>query len=268
MRKSRLNELTALRRFVDGAFFATLVFLTLFMVIDFKVKDETWVNVFGSFVVAAFTIAAAWVALRGNRIQITQNEDLENSRRINSLIAAKAVLPSILSELNSIAQNNLLLNFPQNKAPKGNPVRKPTELLRVPESVLPALKECIQYSDPVSQERLANILRHFQVYDARHKRSSTSFLTPHYAGNPPKPNYNEMTAISSAIGWAVIHALISDAYDFARGSKYPIPATVTPDRVKGAFLTVGVMLENYPALETALNGRINRGKLEQDWSAN
>lgn len=268
MRKSQLKELAALRKFIDGAFFATIVFLLLFMMIDFNIKNEAWISVFGSFVVAAFTIAAAWVALRGNRIQIAQNEDLENQRRMNSLIAAKAVLPSILSELSAIAQNNLLLNFPQNKAPKGNPVPKPTKFLRVPESVLPALKECIQHSDPISQERLANILRHFQVYDARQKRNSSGFLTPQYTANPPKPTYNEMTAISSAIGWAVIYALISDAYDFARGSKQPIPATVTSDRVKGAFLTVGIMLEFYPALQTTLNGRIDRGRLEQDWSAN
>jgi hypothetical protein len=265
MRRNREKEISSLRSFVDGAFFATITFLVLFLVIDWKIKNETWISVFGSFVVAGFTIAAAWVALRGNRVQIAQNSDLEDERRQNSLIAAKAVLPSILSELTGIATNNLLLIFPDNVPPRGNDTPPATEFQRIPETLLPPLKECIQHADSVSQERLANILRHFQVYDARRGNRTRGTLRPSLLDNPPPPSANELTAISNAIGWAVIHALLSDAYSFARGSKLPIPPTVTADRVRGAFLSAGIILDNYPHLETALENRIARARLEQNW---
>lgn len=266
MRRQREKEVSSLRRFVDGAFFATLVFLALFMALDSKIKDETWIGVFGSFVVAAFTIAAAWVALSGNRAQIKQTNDVEDERLQNSLIAARAILPSILSELTRITLNNLLLIFPDNRAPSGNDTPKPKVFLRLPDDILPPLKECIQYADPVSQERLANILRHFQVYEARRGNRTRHTLRPLHLDNPPPPNARELSAISNAIGWAVIYGLVSDAYGFARGSRPSIPSTVTADRVRGAFLSAGIMLDEYPHLQTALENRIARRRLEQDWS--
>lgn len=266
MRRQREKEVSSLRRFVDGAFFATLVFLVLFMVLDSDIKDETWIGVFGNFVVAAFTIAAAWVALSGNRAQIKQTNDVEDERRQNSLIAARAILPSILSELSRITLNNLLLVFPDNRAPPGNDTPKPEEFIRLPEEILPPLKECIQYSDPVSQERLGNILRHFQVHEARRGNRTRYTIRPYHLDNPPPPDFRELSAISNAIGWAVIYGLVSDAYGFARGSRPSIPSTVTADRVRGAFLSAGITLDEYPHLQTALENRISRRRLEQDWS--
>lgn len=260
------SNLSALRRFVDGVFFATLTFLILFMLLDFHIENQAWIGVFGSFVVAEFTIAAAWVALRGNRIQIAQTGYLEDARRLNSLIAARAVLPSILSELTAVATNNLLLIFPDNRPPRGNDIPPATDFRRVPEEILPAFKECIQYADPSSQERLANILRHFQIYEARRGNRTRAVLRPFLLDNPPPANANELTAISNAIGWAVIHALVADAYGFARRSGVSIPSVVSADRVRGAFLLAGIMLDNYPHLQTALENRIARGRLEQDWS--
>lgn len=266
-RKKREAELSSLRRFIDGMFSTTIVFLFLFLLIDFRIGSEAWVGIFGSFVVAALTIAAAWVALRGNRIQIAQTNDLEDERRLNSLVAATAVLPGVLSEFTAIVQNNLLLLFPNNTAPIGNDTPIPTDFRRLPAELLPAYKECIQHADPISQERLANILRHFQVYDARRGNRTRGTLQSCYVDEPPPANANELTAISNAIGWAVIYGLISDAYSFARGSRTPIPATVTPDRVRGAFLSAGITLDRYPHLQRALENRIARGRLEQNWEA-
>lgn len=261
MRRKREKEISSLRSFVDGAFFATIIFLLLFMVIDFKIKDETWISVFGSFVVAAFTIAAAWVALRGNRVQITQNNDLEDERRENSLIAARAVLPSLLSEMATVARNNLMFRFAPGHEPAGFRIPRPTAFHRMPESIIPELKQCIQYADSISQDRLANILRHFQVQQVRETEVGAHLIAP----SEHQLTFDNHRVISDAIGWAVVYGLIVDAFAYARGTTSAIPASLNPEFVRHAFDVGGVYLPQYPLVDNILKDRIKNNLLERQW---
>lgn len=224
-----------------------------------------WVGVFGNILIAVFSIAAAFLALRGNRLQILQTNDVEDERRTNSLAAARAVLPAALSQICSSAMNNLRLHFASGHQPIGQQLPAVTEFQPLPESVISPIQVCIEHADGISQERLANVLRHFQVLQARHLGSETSLIEPYQQlADISLPLHN---AISQAIGWAVIYALASDAFGFARGTEAAIPSTLQPDRVRGAFLLSGVVLELYPNLQQLLNGRIQGGRVEQDWAA-
>lgn len=262
MRKHRLKQITFFDGFALGAFCASEIFLIVFMIIDTPLENEAWVGFVGNMVVAGFSIGAAYIALRGNRLQISQTNDIEDERREDSLIAARAVLPAVLSQICSVASNNLRLRFPPDTAPLGSDLVPATVFQRLPDDVIPPLKECIQHADGTSQERLANILRHFQVLTAR-SRSNQSIIEPTLG--PTTTTLELQSAFSDAIGWATVYALAEDAFGFARGSKPSIPATLDPARVRSAFLLAGIMLENYPNLEAILNNRIANGRIETNW---
>ncbi|MBM3089266.1 hypothetical protein GFB56_00330 [Ensifer sp. T173] len=262
MRKYRLKQITFLDGFALGVFCATEVFLVVFMQLDLGIKNDAWVGFVGTMVVAGFSIGAAYIALRGNRLQISQANDIEDERRHNALIAARAVLPAILAEMSLVARNNLMLRFQPGHAPLGFHAPPPTAFQPLPETAIPGLKECIEHADEVSQDRLANILRHFQVQQSRLQHVGVAVL---------QPNVTQMTvdlhqAISDAIGWAVIYALISEAFAFARGSSVAIPANLNPDSVQSAFAAAGVVPAMYPLLEQVLQVRIDGNRLEREWS--
>lgn len=261
MRKYRLKQITFIDGFALGAFCATEIFIVAFMVLDLSLKHEAWVGFFGNMIVAGFSIGAAFIALRGNRLQILQSNDIEDERKRSSLVAARAVLPAILAEMSLVARNNLMLRFQPGHAPVGFSAPPATVFQPLPESVIPGLKECIEHADEIAQDRLANILRHFQVQQAREQHVGVAVIQPHAT----QMTLDLHHAISDAIGWAVIYALISEAFAFARGSSATIPAALNPDNVHGAFAAAGIVSAMYPLLQQVLLTRINENRLEREW---
>jgi hypothetical protein len=261
VRKFRLKQITYLDGFAAGAFWTTLVFLIVFMILDFPISEPAWIGMLGSFIVALFTIGAAFFALKGNRLQIMQTNDIEDERGRNSLVAAKAVLPAILSEISTVASNNLRLRFQAAHTSSGFGLSPATVFQPLPENIIPGLKECIEHADEVSQDRLANILRYFQVLQARRHFADICLIPTQTTALTPDTH----NAISDAIGWATVYALVSEAFPFARGALSPIPSALNPDRVRGAFLSAGIMLDNYPNLQTILEDRIAANRLERSW---
>lgn len=263
MRKYRHKQITYFDGIALGAFLATLAFLIIFWAIDLlPPKSDAWVGFMGNMIVAAFSIGAAYIALTGNRTQIKQTNDLEDERRNNALVAARAVLPAILSEMAAVARNNLKLRFQTGHSPIGFSVPNPTAFQRLPETIIPDLKGCIEHADCVSQDRLANILRHFQVQQVRENDAGVGAIAPHLSTLTLDVHH----AISDAIGWAVVYGLISDAFAYARGAAPAIPACINPDHVRGAFAVAGITVEIYPNLIQILEERILHGRLERQWS--
>ncbi|RVI52154.1 hypothetical protein [Sinorhizobium meliloti] len=263
MNRPKDKRLNYLDGFAAGAFISTLVFLITFMFIDFHLKDDDWVSFFGNLVVALFSIGAALFALEGNRAQMRQASEIEEDRRQRSLAAARAVLPAILSELCLIAMNNMRLRFAEGHLPIGYELPPATAFQTVPDHIIQVLKEVIQNSDPLSQERLSNILRHFQVFQARRTGAEAAIIEPHVDALT-LPVYS---AISEVIGWAVIYAMTSSAFGFARGIQATIPRSIEPSDVRSAFFSAGVVLESYPNLEQILATRTAEGRLELNWAA-
>ncbi|TNM60556.1 hypothetical protein [Aliirhizobium smilacinae] len=245
-----------------GLFLATLAFLFAFMFIDFKLANDDWVGFFGSIVVALFSIGAAWLALQGNKAQIQQAADLEEERRLRSLAAARAMLPAVLSEICQIAQNNLRLRFVPGHGPIGSELPAATVFQPMPEGVIPVLKEVIQYADAATQDRLSNILRHFQVFEARRVGAEIALLEP-MVTQGQLSTYN---AISEVLGWAAVYAISESAFRFARGISSSIPSAIGAADVRRAFFSAGIVLESYPLLEQRLTARAQEGRLELRWN--
>ncbi|GGG15434.1 hypothetical protein GCM10010924_50620 [Rhizobium wenxiniae] len=244
-----------------GAFLATLAFLFAFMLIDFKLSNDDWVGFFGNIVVALFSIGAAWLALQGNKAQLQQAADLEEERRRRSLAAARAMLPAVLSEICQVAQNNLRLRFVPGHGPIGSELPAATVFQSMPESVIPVLKEVIQYADPASQDRLSNILRHFQVFEARRTGTETAVLQPLVTEGQLLTH----NAISEVLGWAAVYAMAASAFEFARGTSSSIPPAITAADVRRALFSASIVLENYPLLVQILDARAQGGRLELRW---
>lgn len=262
MRRHRLKQVTFFDGIALGAFLATFAFLLAFCFIDLlPPKSDAWVGFLGNMVVAAFSLGAAYLALGGNRLQILQTNDIEDERRENALIAARAVLPALLSEMSAVARNNLLLRFQPGHGAIGSAVVHPTAFMRLPESIIPDFKQCIEYADRGSQERLANILRHFQVQQVRENDAGIGVIAPNHG----PLTLDEHTAISDALGWAVLHGLVSDAFGYARGSDERIPLSANPSNVRSAFVVAGLSVDNYPLLMQILEDRILTNRLERRW---
>jgi hypothetical protein len=263
MLKSRRRNLSYLDGVAFGAFISTVVFLAAFMFIDFHLDDDDWVGFFGNIVVALFSIGAALFALQGSKAQIHQGYELEENRRQRSLAAARALLPAILSDLCLVATNNMRLRFQEGHQPIGYELPPATTFQSIPEQAIPVFKEVIQNADPISQERLSNILRHCQVYQARRTGTEADVIWP---------NDNALTlplysAISEVIGWAAVYAMCSNAFGFARGIETAIPATIVEADVRSAFFSAGIVLELYPNLQQILDLRASEGRLEINWDA-
>ncbi len=261
MRHYRLKQITYFDGVALGMFIATLGFLILFAMLDFPMENSAWIGMLGSFVVALFSIAAAFLALRGNRLQIIQSNDIENERRYNKLVAARAVLPAILSELSNVARNNLMLRFHPGHTPIGFHTPAPTAFQPLPDSIIPGLKECIEHADGVSQERLANILKHFQVQQARQSNVGVGTIHPYVTGFTATTH----DAIFDAIGWAVVYGLVGEAFSYARGTEASIPPRLSPDSVQGALASAGVVTGMYPNLDAILLHHITENRLERQW---
>jgi hypothetical protein len=261
--RGRLRDLSALRHFIDGMVVAALMCLIFFMSVDLVADDAAWIGVFGNIFVALITLAAAWIALGGNRVQVAQNYDIQDTIRLNSLIAARAVLPVVLAEMTRIAENNLRVNFVSGHGPINDDWPEVTSILPLSSDLIPPFKECIIYADAQSQVRMANLLRHLQVAQSRHAHLPKEKLSPSTELQPwTVDNHN---TVYRAIDWAVIYALIVDMFEFARGSQAAIPLKISPEKVYSAFLTAGITIELYPNLELLLDEAMQYDVFEKNW---
>jgi len=257
----RQKQVSYLEGVALGLFLATLAFLFAFMLIDFNLANDDWVSFFGSIVVALFSIGAAFLALQGNKAQIQQAADLEEEWRLRSLAAARAMLPAVLSEICQVAQNNLRLLFVPGYGPTGYGLPAATAFQPLPQGVIPVVKEVVQYADTLTQDRLSNILRHFQVFEARRSGTEVALLEPLVTEGP----LGTHNAISEALGWAAVYAIAESAFNFARGTSSSIPPSINAADVRRAFISAGIVLESYPLLEQRLEARAREGRLELRW---
>jgi hypothetical protein len=235
-----------------GLFLAAAAFLILFMLIDWKI-GEAWIGVAGNMLVAIFSVGAAFLALRGTRIQVQHANDIEEERREDMLAAARAMLPGALSTICGTAKANLRGGFMQGDLFGSKDTEEFPRSL--PESVFQILKDCIQYADPITRRRLASLLSTYQIVTSRNPPSQTVKALRTGA-------IQDHNLISRAIGWALIYALAEHGFEFARGKAKTIPAAMSPDRVRSAFFLAGVPIENYELLEKLLEERIAGNRVE------
>jgi hypothetical protein len=238
-----------------GAFLATIVWLIVHMLFEFGLSDENRLDFIGTIVVAGFSLGAALIALRGVRSQIATTQQIELERRERALFASKAIFAAELAPLFEVAINNIRLHFENVALAVGDPLPPPAGLKIMPPGITGIFKQVIENADPISQDRLANILKHCQVYQARDGMSRHHVIK---AFNE-RMTLDTHNAMSSAIGWAVIHAMISDAIRYARGVDDSVASSVSEKDIRSAFTQSEVFLEAYPTLDKIIQTRaVNR----------
>lgn len=213
---------------------------------------ENWVQF--SSVVAA--IIAALIALLGVQRQISLQTKLENERRASDLAAAKMQLPLALSEITAFSKSKIQEVFDVSHL--ADEQKLPT-LDSISSGTLDVLKECIKYADPISANKLASIVRIYQVRMVWESDGGLARIRP----IPEEQGLEEINAVYHAIEWAVVYAICEDAFDFARGRSRSIPKELDTQKIYQAFNICYTYPENYTSVEERLERYIERGGYAQ-----
>jgi hypothetical protein len=237
-----------------GAFLTLLVlfiFAALFHLQLFGTNHDTYIQ---TLITSIATAATGYLAIRGIREQIQKNAEAEEQRRQESLRAARATLPLALAEVVETSRSILKAIF----AGQLEPAEKHLQSLTL-SGLIETLTKCIQYSDNQSGDRLAQIIRYIQVLRARFDKKYFKSAIPENECDWVKVGHGRL---DYAIGWAVLDALCTSAFSYARGSKEQIPARIEKEAVYGAFVTALLLPEQHPRLVELIETRWTADRLE------
>ncbi len=118
--------------------------------------------------------------------------------------------------------------------------------------ILVTLEKCIEFADEGSGERLAGIIRTYQVLIARmQSRHFTRSITG-----------EERQRASEAVNWAILYRRIEDVFKYARGEVNKIPTILTEPNTHGIFYVSMRLSHNHP-LSLELDGAIASTKIHK-----
>jgi len=244
--------------FIDGialgAFLTLLAFLICALLFYFRLFGNSFDIYAQTLITALATAATGYLAVRGIREQIQENIEAEKQRRYESLRAARATLPIALSDVIRISRKMQKAIFSGKLAS----VERDFASLNSP-NLFETLTKCIQYSDQQSGDRLSQLIRYIQVLQARYEEKYFKGAIPPHEMNWFLVGTNR---IDYAIGWAVLDAICTSAFGYARGSKSQIPDRIELKAVYGAFITAQIMPEDYPRLVETIESRWKSRRLE------
>lgn len=251
-----------LRGLATGGLIAMILLSSLFFALDRFGFDDKWSDIVIAIFTVAGTLCAAWLALLGIQNQIQANKNAEVDRLSAALFAERALLPLALSEIMSVATKNLQRCFSSANVNYNKSELSPDD--SVSDNTIYTIKKCIEFSDLKSRNRLANILRHYQIVSSRGSQKLKGTICQ----DADEGDGHQYQLIGRAIDWAVIHALCDQAYDFARGRERVIPTEKVNNRVISAFFLAGITWETFPDLKRSLNSQAAADNFEFDFAAN
>jgi hypothetical protein len=212
---------------VTGAAGGSIVALLLAAFLDGEVAKETQDNLLALGTVWA-TLVAAGVAFIATQSQVRQNQALDQERRHRSLAASVATLPLILSEIVAVCESRALREF----SGKGN------EPDRLSHNVMATLRDCIRDAEPAEEARLAEIMKIYQILDARGRNIMRELISE----DDGEYAEGEYAQIQHSINWITLRAITGTMFPFAR-NRGPMPdRRHIPSDLDGYFL--GVALAN------------------------
>jgi hypothetical protein len=250
----RYADLGSLQGIVFGVFISSLIYLFLFMLLDFGLTEKAHDYVI-AFLVTASTVFAAGIALRGSRAQILQAESLEEVRRLRSLSAAVATLPLALSNIADACMNNMKRHFDANDLASGGP--QVTEFASIDAETMVTLKECIQFSDAVTRGKMQSVIRSYQVLRSRNE----GLQIGHHIQAHQQNIAADHKQVNDVLHWAALHALTAHMFAFARGEVESVPQAWDSDQVKAAMWLAGVDFYAFPNIGKLYEARRNGGRL-------
>jgi len=192
MLKSHLNNIAL------GALLGTELTLIFACSMDWGMRASIEKHLGAAFSASA-TLLAATIAISGVLRSIEHQRLSSEYARHRSLAAAKSTLSLALVQLSDICLNGI-----RNSLGINSEGRTPDELLAGIQSspeVLLTLKQCIEFADNASGDRLANLVRHYQVYRSRHIGAMAR----------DRPEHPER--VESAADWAVLFRLVDDCFE-------------------------------------------------------
>jgi hypothetical protein len=237
-----------------GAFIVLLAFFlaaAFFGLQPFGSKADSYIQ---TLMTCLATAGTGYLAIRGIREQIQSNVENELARRAERLRAAKATLPLALSELVRNSREMLTAVF-MGHFSKADIIVKNFNA----SEILDILTKCIQYSDQQSGDRIAQIIRYIQVLTAR---TDARLFRNQIPTNVRDWGLVGHDRIDFAIHWAVLSAICTSAFGFARGSQSQIPAAIELKAVYGTFFVSRIMTEDYPLLVELIEERWNGRGIE------
>lgn len=238
-------------RHTEGFLFGTAAASTFFLICLVLLDSKFQPFFLNKLLEFAAIPVALWVAFAGWRAvskQVENDREMEMIRQRSSLEAEKASLAPVLSELSDVCRAAIVLTLQE---PRGDAdALKKIGMFGISDRALSVLKGCISYADSDTGDRLANIIRHFQVALSR---TLSSYEDPK-VGIAPYRN---------TLDWAVVQLLVDDCFEFARGKSQRIPKTISKGSLYSAISLISVVnVEDFDGLSDEITRRSKSGRLE------
>jgi hypothetical protein len=165
---------------------------------------------YGISVLAALIASGiAWMSAMAN---IHNQQNLAKTAGEQSLLAARAVLPPVLSSLHNKAQLGFVASANQIKLKaNSDEALKSLEQLALTPDELSALQKCIQFSDEDTARWLSLIISHFQIH---HARLEGNLFTVGLIKL-------EKQIANDALDWSLTSTMVLHLIEFARTGKVP-----------------------------------------------
>lgn len=167
------------------------------------------------------TLFAAILAVAGVLTNIENQNNQASIASSRSLAAAKSILPLALSQMSPIAKRGAEICMSIRTGQNTGDTLVPQ--VSLPSEIIPAIKEAIEHSTQVNGERLANLIRTYQVLASRTER----WLNEEYV--PLLQHYDQ------AVNWAILCRLIEDCFEYSRNEVEGIPTVLSEPNLRRFF---------------------------------
>lgn len=224
-----------LRNTAFGALVGTLLSLGLAWGVDSNVSAElkrVYTFVFTAFI----SLIAATFTLVGVFSNIENQQTQEKFQRQRKLQAARAFLPSALSNMCEICRWGVRYSHDfqayENNLGRIQFEQESFDRLSLSDEIISVFRDVIELSDnEVVSDRLSGLLREYQVFFARWKSDFS-------------PNAQNNVLINAdfrmrTTAWAYLYAISSSLFDYARNETDDVLTNVTEEEISSALNQAG-----------------------------
>lgn len=221
-----------LRNVALGILLGVVLTLLLAWLYDTEVRES--IAKFYTFIFSAvLSLLAAGLTLVGVFSSIENQQNLVRQQRLGKLKSARAFLPSALSRMCRVSEAGMRYShqFEHHLKELGPDAFAKESLneLAFPEELVGIFRDVIDLTDdPIVADRLAAVISEHQVFLARWNsefpRGNDQIDPEHYT-------------LERTVGWALLYAIVSSVFEFARGESTQIEETDIEQGIRSALHT-------------------------------
>jgi hypothetical protein len=208
------------------------------------------------------TLNAGVLAILASVIALNISKYHESKQREWRFIAAKAFLPSALSELLGYFKLSAKLFVEAYESlernPPSNHIPLTTALPKLPVSYAETFRQCIDQAEPDVGEYLANILVELQVHHSR----MTELHEAYSADSRMMSNKSSLKSYIYRLGQ--LYALVGKVFPFARGQEGFDRSALVWENYRNAYGLLDVEIEDIEDLAGFTNRAIERATTKSD----